>query len=165
MDTLQEHPVPRKIDLLDSIHLVPFLCCLLVPILLLGFAGYKSDAVARSNVPFANTVIRLDKLGRRVGESGGCLACKFVGLRADEVLEASGDTGDGARHLELLSFVGLVCRDGSRGEKGKVEWWWWIPRREMPRHGLGDLHPPPPPPPLRYYVLVVPCGTFTYMVI
>lgn len=113
MDTLQEDPVPRKVDLLYSIHLVPFLCCLLVPILLLGLAGYESDAVARSNVPFANTVVRLDKLGRRVGESGWCLACKLVGLGADEVLEASGNTSDGARHLVTPVFVGLVCRGGS----------------------------------------------------
>lgn len=119
MDTLQEHPVPRKIDLLDSIHLVPFLCCLLVPILLLGLARYESDTVARPDVPFANTVVRLDELGGRMGETGGCLACKLVGLGADEVLETPGDTGDGARHLFGRC---LECRDGRRGEKGKVEW-------------------------------------------
>lgn len=119
MDTLQEHPVPRQIDLLDSIHLVPFLCCLLVPILLPGLARYESDTVARSDVPFANTVVRLDELGGRMGETGGCLACKLVGLGVDEVLETPGDTGDGARHL--FGWC-LECRDGRRGEKGKVEW-------------------------------------------
>lgn len=122
MDTLQEHPVPRKVDLLDSIHLVPFLCCLLVPILLLGLARYESDTVTGSDVPFADTVVRLDELGGRMGETGGCFACKLVGLGVDEVLETPGDTGDGARHLLSPVFGCLEWRDGRRGEKGKVEW-------------------------------------------